>query len=299
MEGYSHHLYAESFSEIGQPFFLPKCKGWLIKRRIPGTDYFDAMGCYPLFSCGDWNRLEEDILELDKEMVSVVLVTDPFAPITQEKLKEIFSFCKLYKEHCVTDFSQSINTSVSKRTIKHAVRALKQIVVERSLNPVEHINEWILLFDHLIQRHNIKGIRAFSEKSFNQLFRIPGFELFVARAGEEIVGAEVFLRQGLFGYAHLVAISPLGYRLNASYALDWTAIQYFSKILVCLDHGSGSDNNPADDGLLQYKRRWATDMRPVFLCGKVINQKAYNEIVSDKVIKDTEYFPAYRLGEYN
>jgi len=36
-EGYLHPLYAQSFTNIGEPLFLPRCKGWLIKRQIPGT----------------------------------------------------------------------------------------------------------------------------------------------------------------------------------------------------------------------------------------------------------------------
>jgi hypothetical protein len=76
--GYLHPLYAESLSEFGTPYELARCRGWILKRQIPGFSYYDAMGCYPLFPCQDWSKLSGDLEELGDQLVCLSVVTDPF-----------------------------------------------------------------------------------------------------------------------------------------------------------------------------------------------------------------------------
>ena len=78
MTGYMHPGYVESLKEFGTPRALPRCRGWILERQIPGYPYHDAMGCYPLFACQDWSQLHLDLEEVGSELVSLALVTDPF-----------------------------------------------------------------------------------------------------------------------------------------------------------------------------------------------------------------------------
>jgi hypothetical protein len=88
MSGYLDQSYAESLREFGAPFALKKCSGWLLKRPIPQTSSFDAMGCYPLFACKDWSKLHDDLEELSDDLVSVCLVTDPFGEFDTDLLRK-------------------------------------------------------------------------------------------------------------------------------------------------------------------------------------------------------------------
>lgn len=298
MQGYAHRNYARGFLEFGEPLYLPASKGWVIKREIPGTNHFDAMGCYPVFSCENWNRLKEDIESLENQLVSITLVTDPFADVPCEALKDIFPVCFPFKEHYITDFSQPLEVSVTKKTRKHARRALRDISVEHCQTPLNYLDEWTLLYNELIKRHDITGLRAFKKQSFENQLVVPGVEMFIARLGHQIVGAEIFLVGNDVGYAHLVAISPVGYENNASYALDWTAILYFSESLRMLDHGAGAGLGQSDGGLTLYKKRWATKTLPVYLCGRILNPQIYKELIDKKAAAGSTYFPAYREGEF-
>src|SRR5690349_8434686 len=71
MTGYLHPAYAESLSEFGRPRLLPRSRGWILERPIPACPYFDAMGCYPLFTCHDWSELPGDLVDLGSELVSL------------------------------------------------------------------------------------------------------------------------------------------------------------------------------------------------------------------------------------
>jgi len=90
MNGYSHPAYAASLAEFGCPRALPRSGGWLLERPITDTPYRDAMGCYPLFACSDWSKLDLDLEELRGELVSVAIVADPFGEHDPEHLRKCF-----------------------------------------------------------------------------------------------------------------------------------------------------------------------------------------------------------------
>lgn len=295
---YSHPQYAASLAEFGSPFELRGCGGWILKRRIAGFEYHDAMDCYPLFACRDWSKLSLDIKKLEGTLVSLALVTDPFGGFSVNELATLFDVCFLFKQHHVTDLSQPLKKTVRKRYQKYARNALDKISVEFCGQPNKYILEWQRLYDYLIERHNIKGIRGFSKTAFSVLLSIPGVEMFIARYKQEIIGADIWLVDGQVGYAHLSAISPLGYELRAPYALYWSALNHYASTLRWLDHGAGAGLAHKDDGLTIFKKGWATGTLPVFFCGKVLDKMKYKEISRVKGLSDTNYFPAYRAGEF-
>jgi len=71
--GYGSAEYAWSLAHLGDPIWLPNAEGWLLRRRIPGTELWDAIGCYPLFTCRDWECLQFDLSQLT-DLVSVTAV---------------------------------------------------------------------------------------------------------------------------------------------------------------------------------------------------------------------------------
>ena len=76
--GFHHPAYAKSLAEFGHPRLLPNSGGWILERSIPGFPFRDAMGPYPLFCCERWDALPTDMSDLQSDLVSLALVTDPF-----------------------------------------------------------------------------------------------------------------------------------------------------------------------------------------------------------------------------
>ena len=96
----------------GRPIrWLPASGGWLLERPIAGSDYRDAMGCYPLFVCRDWGGLAADLEPLRHELVSLALVTDPFGQYDEALLHGCFDVVMPFKPHFVADLSQPITTA--------------------------------------------------------------------------------------------------------------------------------------------------------------------------------------------
>jgi hypothetical protein len=300
--GYLHPLYAASLSEFGEPYELPRCKGWILKREIPGFPEYDAMGCYPLFACQDWSQLYADLEGMGNELVCLSLVTDPFGEYGEAYLRECFKDVVVpFKEHFITDLSYPIDSFVSEHHSRYAQKALREVHVEKLNKPEEFISEWMSLYSNLSARHNIKGLPLFSESSFRKQLNIPGIVVFRAIYKECALGMILWYLQGHVGYYHLGAYSDLGYKLRVSFALFWYAFEYFAVHGVqWLNLGAGAGiNGSHEDGLNRFKRGWSTGTQTAYFCGRIFDHRKYLELVKTKSISVTDYFPAYRMGEYD
>ncbi len=299
LSGYMHSRYAESLAEFGIPCELPRCGGWILKRQIPGFPYYDAMGCYPLFACRDWSRLHADLEDIGSQLVSLALVADPFGAYDVAWLQRCFDKVIPFKEHFVVDLCCSINDIVSDHHRYYARKALRNIVVEECYEPIQFLDDWVDLYATLIKKHSITGIRAFSRESFAQQLSVPGIVIFRAIHQGRTIGAHLWYVQGQVGYSHLEAVSLTGYKLRAAYALYWFAIEWFSKQIRWLDLGAGPGViNKGMSGLSQFKQGWSTGTRPAYFCGRIFDHERYIDIVMTKNAFATDYFPAYRQGEF-
>lgn len=301
MNGYLSSLYAYSLSEFGSPLLLPRSRAWILERSINGFPWKDAMGCYPLFGCQDWLQLPLDLDEISHDFVCLSVVTDPFGHYGVEYLQQCFRDLVIpYKEHFVIDLNLPKEKFVSKHHWRNADKALKSLDVERCDFPIQFLNDWVELYDNLIRKHRIKGIRAFSLSSFSKQLKVPGIVAFRAVYEQITVGMLLWYIQGEVGYYHLGAYTDRGYTLRASFALFWIAIQYFAEIglqWLSLGAGAGLTSN-IQDGLSRFKHGWSTGTRVAYLCGRIFNHTRYEEIMRTKGIPLNKYFPAYRRGEF-
>ena len=64
-----------------------------------------------------------------------------------------------------------------------------------------------------------------------------------------------------------------------------------------LGGGAGTSEGGSLDGLRRFKAGWATGTRQTFLCGRVLQQDAYDSLSAERTAGKTTYFPAYREGE--
>src|SRR5206468_2711845 len=130
--------------------------------------------------------------------------------------------------------------------------------------------------------------------------RVPGSVIFRAVWQGVTVGMDWYFVCGKVAYGHLAAFSPDGYRLAASYALQWTAIEHLSKQVRWLDIGAGAGTqSDGKDGLSLFKRGWATKTRTAFFCGRILDDQKYSQILRTCRVDSTTYFPAYRVEEFD
>jgi hypothetical protein len=301
MDGYGHPGYAASLAEFGSVQDLRACKGWILKRRIQGASSCDAIGCYPLFACEDWRYLPDDLHALQGKLVSVTLVADPFGNYDETLLRVCFPDTLIpFKEHFVIDLNRPLYSLVSEHHRRYASKALQTVTVERCEHPTLILDEWINLYQNLIERHRIRGIAAFSRNSFEQQLRVPGMVAFRASVQETTAGMLLWFVQGDRAYYHLGAYESRGYEHHASFALFWIALKYFAGIglhWINLGANPGMSDNQ-QNGLARFKQGWSTGTRTAYLCGRICNPVQYRELAAARQPAGTGYFPAYRAGEY-
>ena len=298
--GYLHAAYAASLAEFGTPRLLAHSGGWVLERAIPGTQARDAMGCYPLFACRDWSQLDRDLKELERDLVSLALVADPFGAYAPADLRRSFpDRCVPFKEHFVVELERAAPDAVSKHHRYYARRALAQVQVEHCPDAADLLDDWVALYATLSARHGLRGIKAFSRTAFAAQLAVPGMVVLRASHEGRTVGAHLWYVQGDVAYSHLAATCARGYEVMAAYALYWYALEHFRTRVGWLDLGAGAGASADRDGLTRFKRGWATGTRPVYLCGRVFDRARYAALASARGgPAETSYFPVYRAGEF-
>ncbi|MCY6370541.1 hypothetical protein [Clostridium ganghwense] len=299
-KGYLSYNYANSFKEWGQPLRLEESGGWILKRKIDEYKLYDAMGLYPLFCCKDWTKLSLDFEKLKKDLVSISLVADPFGNYNLTQLYNTFDFVKPFKEHYIADLSCELNKIIARGHKKNSRRALKKIDVEICTNDyIRYLDEVLQLYNVLVKRHKIIGMRQFSKKAFEYQLKTPGMLLVRGLYNGKIVGVNLIIIYEEVAYTHLSAFSDEGYKLNASYAIRMRALEYLKDKVKWVNFGAGAGTIAnKNDGLNYFKRGWSTGTRMAYICGKVLNKEKYNTIIRDLKKSNSEYFPQYREGEF-
>ncbi len=298
MNGYLAEDYAWGLKEVGRPKFLQHSGSWVLERAIPDSAYKDLAGCYPLMLCSRWSGLKKDLLGL-KRYASFTMVADPLADISARELRVLFpDLFEKFKSHHLVDLDANFEQEFSSNHVRNAKKALKTLVVRREENTRKMLGPWTELYANLVRRHNITGVSAFSDSSFEAQLRTPGMVVYSACLGDEVVGIVLYYKINNCVYYHLGAYTSRGYDLKASFGIFKTAIQDFSdEGILCLNLGGGAGlSENSDDGLTRFKRGWANTTRPAYLCGKILNQDLYDELVAGRIHEAGQFFPAYRRG---
>jgi len=239
--GYLHPAYGESLREFGTPVALPGSGAWILRRRVPQTSDEDGAGLYPLFCCADWRRLSSDVDALNGEIVSLVMVSDPFGDYDEALLGRSFpDLLRPFKRHYVVDLGAERDRVGSTHHRYYARWARRRIRVERANRPIDHLEEWTALYSEVLRLHAVTGIARFSLRSFERQLEVPGLTMFRAFEGDRVVGAQLWMIDRNIGFSHLTALDERGLRTRAAYALMAEAIAHFSGVVDWLDLGGGA-----------------------------------------------------------
>ncbi len=298
-QGYLSRRYAESLYHVGSPLKLDESGAWVIERSIPDSRDTDVVGCYPLMACKEWDLLAEDIAKLEDHVVSFTMVTDPLGDFEEQSLGQVFpSLCKPFKRHHLVDLQSDFETSIASNHARNAKKAARVLNFVREEQPLSILDDWISMYDNLVERHAIKGVAAFSREAFALQLDTPGIIVYSALQAGVRVGMVLFYVMNNSVYYHLGAYLPAGYENKASFGIFRSALDDFKREgYHFLNFGGGAGLiEDEEDGLTRFKRGWANEQRTAYLCGAILNHNAYSDLTNALAggSATTSFFPAYR-----
>jgi hypothetical protein len=257
------------------------------------------MGCYPVFCCQNWTRLSWDLEAIQSDFVSLVLVTDPFCPLSVADLQSLFDRVVPFKIHYLANVRRPIREFVSGSRYRSGRSALRRLSVEVTHDAEPLLDDWMALQAELSKRHRVTGMNKLSCDSVRRLFRVPGLIVFRAVREGITAGMHIDFVKERVVYAHLAAYSSLGYEIGVSTAMNIYELEYFQQKADWIDWGgvSGVVDDPSDS-LGVFKKRFSSDRLPVYLCMKIFNQKQYDDLSRQRGRTNAKYLPAYRSGEF-
>lgn len=288
--GYQSRSYAEALWTIGRAEPLGDTGGHVLIRDIVGSDRNDLAGPYPILACADWQVIGEALCAPPGNPVSLTIVTDPFCTLSAERLAGLFDVCRPFHDHWLIDLAAPLVTS------RHHSRKLRQAGGSRievvPANPAL-ARRFAELYAHLVARKGIADLRTFETESLVAQLAVPGALLVTAWEGETLLGTDVYYQEGRIVRAHLSAYAPEGYSRAISYPMMAAAVDYFRPLADFIDLGGA----PAvkGDGVRHFKQGWTALSRASYLCGRIFDHRAYAALSPACY---TDWFPAYRAGEY-
>ena len=285
----------------------------LVLRKIKGTAYFDATSVYgysgPLqknitssFNNAEFKKSLTAFFE-EHKIISVFSRLNPFIEKQTEILEGIGNITELGSIVNIDltlplDEQRTIFSKTTKRYINKGRKTLKIIKSDSK----EYIDTFINLYYENMNRVNAKKSYYFSKEYFYKFIESNHFKtdvLFaIKKDTSEIISAAMMVKTNNIIQYHIsgtktefLSISPI--RL----LIDEMRINGTEQKFTFFNLGGGLGNE--DDELLRFKSSFSKDFKVFKIWKYIANHKIYNELVSNKNIKDetSDFFPLYRLEE--
>lgn len=295
---YNSMEYCSCLEGFGTPLELDGMPGCLLRRRIPGTGLDDLVYPYPMFTVTDEDSLLGSLRsQKTGGCVSATIVTDPLAgfdPCSGE-----WDLALRWKTHLIADNALPSANTFSDKVCYYSRRAAGRFGFEVRLSPDGRpglLGDWMRLWEVLVERHGLKGLKALSPGYFQGLFALDGVLPAILSDGEGIHAIHIWIVDGNDAYSHLHASDTRAYDCSANYLLYSEELKLLSELGCrrCL-LGSASGGG-GEDGLYAFKRQFANATADNHLLGLVMDRAAYAELTGSP-LHDGGYFPAYRRGE--
>ncbi|WP_300554074.1 GNAT family N-acetyltransferase [Maricaulis sp.] len=291
---YASQAYAAALCAMeGRIGFLETLGIWVEINRIPESDAYDARGVYPfspsLQQTGQ-ETLQDELRALG--LVSLVLVTDALED-QPDTLLAAFDVRRSYKEH-FTYRPGSVQTEFSANNQRYLRRARRRCQF-RDIDLVDHFDEWIALYDHLIRRHGLTGRHQFSHTYMKHLAQSGRFDAIGAFFDGRLIGCQTWLTHNGCAYGHIGASNDEGYRHGAAFGLYGHAIEKYAGCRE-LDLGGAPDRERVPGGLSSFKSGFANGRRSNFLLGSIADPSQYDALcrLHKATPRQEGFFPAYR-----
>ncbi len=297
--GYLHPGYAEAYLEAGEVRHLRRSGAWMLTRAIPGSERKDALIGHPKLVCRDWSALSDDLIETAAlaDVVTVSALTDPLAQVSEQALREAFpDVLRIHAQHYVVDLATFWPARAHRRAMRRAMQ-LVDIDIEDSAEG--RLDDWARLRHRLGTTGEGAAAIELSREALERQVGVPGCVGLTALAEDGPVAFAIVYVSGDDAHLHTMASSDRGEELGARFALIGAAVEDMAgRGLRCLDLGtiptSANADAAATAAAAAFMDGWTELLRPSYLCGRIVDRLAYDELAAGAGTVGSAAFPAYR-----
>lgn len=282
--------YAATLAHVGRPLDVPEWRSAVIARTI--DERCDASGPYPLACLAPDADIGAGLERLRHEkMVSVTLVAQDLAGPPVARLRQLFSYARPFKTHHLVDIARYRPSAHHAYEIRKAARRGVEV---REVRLADVLDEWVPLYDALLQRRSAGRVHRFGRAGFAALARCEGLRAIGGYLGDELVCCHLWIEYGDVVWSHLAASNARGYAASAAYAVHDQSILRLGRRVVDLGGAAGAADDPAD-GLARFKAGFSNRTETAWLLGAALDAAAYDALCARHAVReDVDYFPAYR-----
>jgi len=290
---YATEAYAQTLGHIGRPVAVPEWGCSVLARPIDG-EREDVTGCYPVATLTADADIVGGLTRLrDLGFVSVTLAIDDFHRPPIPALEQTFDLVRPFKSHFLV--SGGLDAYRPSDHHRYEIKRAINMVRTTSIDLKAYAAEWGQLYAALGERHQFGQAHAFPASSFDALADIPGVETIGGFCDGQMVSCHIWIRDRDTVHSHLAASSPLGYCRRAAYAVNDASVRYFADARIINFGGGAGLNDVSDNGLARFKKGFSNAVAPSYICGAVLDAKAYAALSSARAPASASgFFPAYR-----
>lgn len=287
----------------------------LLIRDVEGTDYKDAISVYGYVGILTFN-LDEHVNKenfhkelhaffIENKIVSVFSRLHPFME-NQKSLLEGLGTLSIRGKVVYIDLKDTLENQrsmFSKRMKTYLNKARRTCTIVESKSK-DDLDTFVHLYHKNMKRVNAVDSYFFDHNYFYQLTESDEFitklMLCIHNETQAIAGVALFTKKGKFIQFHLSGLDENHFDLNAiKFIIDEMRIQSVNKQYEYLNLGGGRGSN--EDSLFAFKRSFSKNFKDFMIWKYIVDEEAYRILVEDHfelpiqtVIKDVDFFPAYR-----
>jgi len=294
------------YKEEDKIIYLP-----LIKRKIKGTDYFDAISVY-----GYAGPIQKNVNETfdnskflkalnlffkNEKIVSVFSRLNPFIEYQETILKNIGLIEELSSVVNI-DLTKDIDDqrTIFSKTTKRYINKCRKTFDFRISNTEKDILTFIDLYYENMDRVNAKDTYYFSKDYFLNFINSEDFKtevlLAIDKESGKIISAAMMVKT-----KNIIQYHISGTRndyLNASpirLLIDEMRLKGTKEGFRYFNLGGGLGNQ--EDELFRFKSSFSKDFKPFKVWKHIANETVYEKLVQKNNVKniDSNFFPLYRL----
>tara|TARA_B100001057_G_scaffold500475_1_gene615766 strand:- start:4262 stop:5287 length:1026 start_codon:yes stop_codon:yes gene_type:complete len=284
-------------------FILP-----FLKKRISETTYYDFESAYgyggPISSSLDESFINESWIkfkeELNKEKIIAGIIR--FHPILNSKkiiennLIKVIYKCDTVVMECKNSLEEARNKYA--KDIKNRLKKInKNSITVNISNEINTLQKFKNIYQERMKSLNADKNYFFTQNYFDNFERLDekNWKILSINLENKLIGAAILLFSKKICNVHLSSSLQEYFKFSPNIIIRDKIIEHCYNKKIHYIHFGGGRTSSKDDSLLNFKKKFCSDLKTYFLGGIISNSDIYKKFIKEKYNKNSPKYANYFL----